>query len=107
MDRLKSARQATSGRIEGIGAVPLTSTTSSFFGLGRFFSRSKSSSGAGALSDEGLAEAQAMIWGQNGKFSWDEVEGVDVQWSASGNTPGDGEKGQDGLKDVREWLSRL
>jgi hypothetical protein len=33
MDRLKSARGTTSGRIEGISQVPLASTPSSFFGI--------------------------------------------------------------------------
>ena len=60
-----------------------------------------------------MDEAELMVWGQNGRFKWEEIEGVDVQWAASGMTvqaPGKPEEkqgGVDGLKDVRNWLSDL
>ena len=110
MDRLKSARGTTSGRIEGIDAVPLTSTSSSFFGLGRFFRSGRAGSKPTVLSEEGMDEAELMVWGQNGRFKWEEIEGVDVQWAASGmavQAPGKTEGKQDGLEDVRNWLSDL
>lgn len=112
MDRLKSARGTTSGRIEGISQVPLASTPSSFFGIRlnlNPFSRrgAAGSSKPTVLSEEGMDEAEMMVWGQTGRFSWDEVEGVDVQWAASGMTSAAASAGNDGLEDVRRWLADL
>jgi signal recognition particle receptor subunit beta len=108
MDRLKSARGTTSGRIEGISQVPLASTPSSFFGIRlnlNPFSRrgAAGSSKPTVVSEEGMDEAES----QTGRFSWDEVEGVDVQWAASGMTSAAASAGNDGLEDVRRWLADL
>jgi hypothetical protein len=60
------------------------------------------------VSEEGMDEAEMMVWGQTGRFSWDEVEGVDVQWAASGMTSATASSGSDdGLEDVRRWLADL
>jgi len=59
-----------------------------------------------------------MVWGREGRFEWDHVEGVEVMWGASSVRPAVGgdvkpgvkgvdEEEKDGLEDVREWLRDL
>ncbi|ORY25713.1 signal recognition particle receptor beta subunit-domain-containing protein [Naematelia encephala] len=82
MDRLKAARGAggVGGRIEGIGKVAGT-------GSGGFWTRlfgGSASSGSAAVEGEGDVEDEALIWGGKGAWRWEDVEGVEVEWAASG-----------------------
>ena len=38
---------------------------------------------AGEADGEG-EEDESLIWGEKGGFRWEDVEGVDVEWAASG-----------------------
>ncbi|ORX39712.1 signal recognition particle receptor beta subunit-domain-containing protein [Kockovaella imperatae] len=113
MDRLKSARGTQSGKIEGMSRVP-SSTTS-------FWSRLFGGSNV-AVSSEGLEneDAEGLIWGGKGPFSWNDVEGVEVKWGCTAlggakssstaaemkmaKEESDEEKGPDGLDDLRDFL---
>jgi signal recognition particle receptor subunit beta len=75
MDRLKSARVSSGGRIEGISRVATTSLWSRLFGGGVVVPEE----------DTETEVDETLIWGsEKGSFRWEEVEGVDVQWGASG-----------------------
>lgn len=112
MDRLKSARGSTSGRIEGISSIP--SSTSSTWNPFKLLFGNKAVPKQLVLSEEGIEEAEAMIWGQPGRFKWEEVEGVTIDWAVSGlpemqasNKIGvqDSKRNEnDGLSEVRDWL---
>ena len=75
MDRLKAARGATGGKIEGMSRVA-GSSSGGFFG--RLFSSAPAEDGAEGEDDESL------VWGGRGAFQWADVEGVEVEWAASG-----------------------
>jgi signal recognition particle receptor subunit beta len=105
MDRLKSARSSSGGRIEGISSVS--------GGGGSWWSRLFGSQNAGVASEgEAEVEDENLIWGGKGEFRWEDIEGVEVQWGCSGLgmvdlksrvERGDVDSG-DGLKDIREFL---
>lgn len=116
MDRLKSARSTVGGKIEGMDAVPSGSSSSfvssilEFFGYGHS-PRMQVPSMLGNQTEE---EAQMMIWGQHGRFKWEEIEGVDIEWAVSGMGADEAEeaaeeesisRNKDGLKEVRRWLA--
>ncbi|WVQ98487.1 hypothetical protein IAU59_005613 [Kwoniella sp. CBS 9459] len=81
MDRLKTSRESTGGKIEGMSRVTGGSSTGFFgrlFGLG--------GSGAvvpGGEDDEDEVD-ESLIWGGKGPFRWEDVEGVEIEWGASG-----------------------
>ena len=75
MDRLKSARGGSGGRIEGIGEIQSGST--SFWS--RLFGKSTASSDGGEDKED-----EALIWGGKGSFKWEDIEGVDVSWGSCG-----------------------
>jgi signal recognition particle receptor subunit beta len=104
MERLKSARGTTGGKIEGIDAVPSSSSSGL---LSRFFGTSSSSGEKPTvISEQGMEEAELMLWGQSGRFSWDEIEGVDVDWAVSG-LGNASDAVEDGLEELKDWLSEL
>ncbi|WVR05029.1 hypothetical protein IAU60_002041 [Kwoniella sp. DSM 27419] len=105
MDRLKSSREASGGKIEGMGRVAGGSSAG-------FFGRLFGSSGAGVseTADEG-EEDEGLIWGGKGPFRWEDVEGVEVEWGASGlgvptrDKAGEGDKQQgNGLDQVKRFI---
>ena len=124
MDKLKSSRGTSSGRIESIERVPTSSSSTSGILTRIFpflFSSPTSSAGAAGQDDDdstSTEEAEMMVWGREGRFEWDHVEGVEVMWGASSVRPAVGgdvkpgmkgveEEERDGLEDVREWLRDL
>lgn len=82
MDRLKGARGAAGGRIEGMGRVA--------GGGGGWWARlfvwgSGGGAGAEAGADEQEQdEDETLLWGGKGPFRWEEVEGLEIEWGASG-----------------------
>lgn len=117
MERLKASRGSTSGRIESISSIASAGSAPSLLNLFGLLSFNKrQSSGPVVLSEEGLEEAESMIWGQVGKFKWEEVDGVEVEWGVSGlaelqvgqkgvgSAKAEVGEGDDGLNEVREWL---
>ncbi|KIR69809.1 signal recognition particle receptor subunit beta [Cryptococcus deuterogattii CA1014] len=76
MDRLKSTRGGTGGKIEGIGKVAGTS--------GGFFSNLFGGRAGDAGGEDEGDEDESLIWGGKGPFKWEDVEGVEVEWGASG-----------------------
>ncbi|WVO21830.1 uncharacterized protein IAS62_003144 [Cryptococcus decagattii] len=76
MDRLKSTRGETGGKIEGIGKVAGTS--------GGFFSNLFGGRAGDAGGEDEGDEDESLIWGGKGPFKWEDVEGVEVEWGASG-----------------------
>ncbi|TYJ54753.1 hypothetical protein B9479_004601 [Cryptococcus floricola] len=99
MDRLKSTRASTGGRIEGMSRVAGSST--GFFA--RIFG---SGGGASGAEGEGEEDDESLVWGGKGPFRWEDVEGVEVEWAASGlGVPkeGDVEEGN-GLDELKAFL---
>lgn len=101
MERLKTARGAggVGGRIQGMSKVQ---TRQGFWA--RLFGSSKAEAEAEDGEDEGL------IWGGQGPWSWDDIEGVEVVWGASGlgETKPIGEEGAEGdLGEVKDFLWEL
>jgi signal recognition particle receptor subunit beta len=72
MDRLKSARWASGGRIEGMGRV---ATQRGWWA--RLF-------GSAEPVAENTEDEEALVWGGPGAWNWDDVEGVDVEWGVTG-----------------------
>ncbi|WWD15760.1 hypothetical protein CI109_100182 [Kwoniella shandongensis] len=110
MDRLKSARGGSGGKIEGMGKVA-GSTSGSWFS--RLFGGG-SSGGVSVSEGEGEGEEdEALVWGGKGAFRWEDVEGIDIEWAASGlgAVRGEKEKGDveegNGLDEVRRFLWEL
>jgi len=103
MDRLKAARGSTGGKIEGMGKVAGTSSGGFF---GKLF--------GGAPAEEGGEgeEDETLIWGGRGPFKWEDVEGVDIEWAASGlgmvkmgkEAFGKEVEEGDGLNDLKRFL---
>ena len=103
MDRLKGARGSTGGKIEGMGKVPGASTGGFF---GKLF-------GGAPVEDGGEGEEdETLIWGGRGPFKWEDVEGVDIEWAASGlgmvkmgkEVSGQEAEEGDGLDDLKRFL---
>ncbi|WWC61303.1 uncharacterized protein I303_103884 [Kwoniella dejecticola CBS 10117] len=79
MDRLKAARGGSGGKIESMGKVTGGSSSSGFFA--RLFG----GAGAGlAEGEEGEGEDESLIWGGKGPFDWNDVEGLEVSFGATG-----------------------
>lgn len=107
MDRLKSARGGSGGKIEGMGKVSGSSS-------GGWFSRlfGAGSSGVGVSEGEGEGEEdESLVWGGKGAFRWEDVEGIEIEWAASGlGAVKGGEKEKvdvdegNGLDEVRRFL---
>lgn len=96
MDRLKSARSASGGRIEGMGRV---ATQQSWWA--KLF-------GTPEPVAENTEDEEALVWGGAGAWSWDDVEGVEVEWGVTGlGAPAklteEGEQG-DGMQDLTDFL---
>ncbi|GMK57884.1 hypothetical protein CspeluHIS016_0407180 [Cutaneotrichosporon spelunceum] len=96
MDRLKSARSASGGRIEGMGRV---ATQRGWWA--RLF-------GAPEPVAENTEDEEALVWGGLGAWNWDDIEGVDVEWGVTGlggskSLTGECEQG-DGLQDLTDFL---
>ncbi|ODN89184.1 signal recognition particle receptor subunit beta [Cryptococcus wingfieldii CBS 7118] len=99
MDRLKSTRASTGGRIEGMSKVAGSST--GFFA--RIFG---SGGGGGGAEGEGEEDDESLVWGGKGPFRWEDVEGVEVEWAASGlgvRKEGDVSEGN-GLDELKAFL---
>jgi signal recognition particle receptor subunit beta len=110
MDRLKSARASTSGRIEGMSKV--ASSSSSWWK--RLFGGSTA-----PIGDEDEGDDEGLIWGGQGPFKWEDIDGVEVEWGCSAlgmvkvgkDAMSSGkdtavEEG-DGLDDVKKFLSEI
>ncbi|WVW83319.1 hypothetical protein I302_105338 [Kwoniella bestiolae CBS 10118] len=104
MDRLKATRtkSGAGGKIESMGKVAGTSSSGFFarlFGAG---------SGGVGVEGEDEGEDESLIWGGKGGFSWDDVEGVEVSFGASGLGPvglkEETEAGGNGLDEVRNFI---
>lgn len=98
MDRLKSARGGSGGRIEGMSKVQTSRG---------FWSRLFGAARAGEVAAEG-EDDEAMIWGGPGSFRWEDIEGVDISWGVSGIGPSNSlvansEKGN-GLHELEDFL---
>lgn len=100
MDRLKQARAATGGRIEGIGRVQSSG--------GSFWKRLFGGGAVGAADEADAEEDEGLVWGGKGPFRWEDIEGVEIEWAASalGPSKATGEEGT-GLDEVREWLGSV
>ncbi|KAK6902740.1 signal recognition particle receptor subunit beta [Kwoniella mangroviensis CBS 8886] len=103
MDRLKATRtkSGAGGKIESMGKVAGTSSSGFFaklFGGG--------TSGVG-LEGEDEGEDESLIWGGKGGFSWDDVEGVEITFGASGLGPVGAKKEEkegNGLNEVKSFI---
>lgn len=69
--------------------------------------------GAVAEADAEGDQDENLIWGGKGPFRWEEVEGVEVEWAASGlgtvavgkkRAAGDAEEEGDGLDGLKRFL---
>ncbi|WVQ78139.1 hypothetical protein IAT38_000220 [Cryptococcus sp. DSM 104549] len=76
MDRLKSARGGSGGKIEGMGRVAGTS--------GGWFSRLFGGGAAGVEVEGEGEDDEGLVWGGKEAFRWEDIEGVDIEWGASG-----------------------
>jgi len=103
MDRLKAARGSTGGKIEGMGKVAGTSN-------GGFFGKLFASA---PVEDAGEGEEdETLVWGGRGGFRWEDVEGVEIEWAASGlgmvkmgkEAVGQEVEQGDGLDDLKRFL---
>lgn len=83
MERLKAACGAggVGGRIEGMSGVASG---------GGFWSRLFG--GGNTEPDANAEDDEALIWGGNGPFRWEDVEGVEVDWAVTGLGPASSEK---------------
>lgn len=100
MDRLKAARSASAGRIEGMGRV---ATRRGWFS--RLFGS------AAEPVAENTEDEEALVWGGAGAWNWDDVEGVEVEWGVSAlgkpqALTAETEEG-DGLVDVSDFFMDL
>lgn len=108
MDRLKAARGAVGGRIEGMSRVA-TSGGGSWWS--RLFGGSSSAAAPTAGDDAEAEEDEALVWGGKGGFRWEDVEGVEIEWGASAlgslkdvaGSSGEGE----GLSELKEWVANI
>jgi signal recognition particle receptor subunit beta len=105
MDRLKSARGAVGGKIEGMGHVS--------GGGGGWWARLFGGSGASAEAAEGqeAEEDEGLVWGGQGGWRWEDIEGVEVEWAASAlgsikDIKAEGVAGE-GLDELKEFLWNL
>ncbi|WVQ71429.1 hypothetical protein IAR50_000966 [Cryptococcus sp. DSM 104548] len=101
MDRLKSTRASSGGRIEGMSRVAGSST-----GLwGRIFGSGSGANGGG-VEGEGEEDDESLVWGGKGPFKWEDVEGVEIEWGASGlGAPREGELEEgNGLDELKTFL---
>ncbi|KAK1924738.1 signal recognition particle receptor beta subunit-domain-containing protein [Papiliotrema laurentii] len=109
MDRLKSARSTTSGKIEGMGKVAGTGSSGL---VGKIFG-----GGAGGVAEDSVEgeEDETLIWGGRGPFKWEDVEGVEIEWAASGlgavqagrkveSTVTEETEAGDGLDDLKRFI---
>ncbi len=116
MDRLKSSRSTIGGKIESISSVSsgkqvgVVASLLRLFGIG---GREK-----GEVVDEVAEEdAEGLIWGDKGSFKWEDVEGVEIEWSVSSisadkknaavETDAEDVVENDGLNEIRSWLEEL
>ncbi|KAK8869965.1 hypothetical protein IAR55_000535 [Kwoniella newhampshirensis] len=106
MDRLKSARGGSGGKIEGMGKVAGGSSGNWF---SRLFGAGSGAVGVSEAEGEG-EEDEGLVWGGKGPFRWEDVEGVDIEWAASGlglvqgeKVKGEVEEGN-GLDEIRKFL---
>jgi signal recognition particle receptor subunit beta len=98
MDRLKSARGAVGGRIEGMGRVASSG--------GSWWSRLFGGGGGSVSEGEEVEEDEGLVWGAKGPWRWEDIEGVETEWAASGLgsiRDAKGEAGQ-GLDELKEFL---
>lgn len=97
MERLKTARGAggVGGRILGMSRVQTRQG---------FWARLFGSNQAETEGEE--AEDEALIWGGQGPWSWDDIEGVEVVWGASGigGATAIGAGGDGDLDEVNDFL---
>jgi signal recognition particle receptor subunit beta len=96
MDRLKSARGAVGGRIEGMGRVASSG--------GSWWSRLFGGGGGSVSEGEEVEEDEGLVWGTKGPWRWEDIEGVETEWAASGlgsirDAKGDAGQGLDELKE--------
>ncbi|KAJ9116933.1 hypothetical protein QFC22_004591 [Naganishia vaughanmartiniae] len=117
LSRAKSSRASRTGRIESIDAVPSSNSSFSLLGyLKRLFRLDPGvTPGAGVVGEKEeewkVEQAEDAMWGErNGTFRFEEVEGVDIEF-AVGSAVGRGADGkrseEDGLGELRDWLSEL
>ena len=107
MDRLKSSRGGSGGRIEGISKVASSG--------GSWFSRLFSRGITVVVEDDEDSVDEGLIWGEKGSFRWEDIGGVDIAWGVSGlgvvNIGRDGTLRDlpegDGLDEVKEFMISL
>lgn len=114
MDRLKSSRSTIGGKIESISSVSSGKQVGVVASLLRLFGIGGGEKGE--MVDEVAEEdAEGLIWGDKGSFKWEDVEGVEIEWSVSSisadkkNPEGENEAEdvEDGLDEIRSWLEGL
>ncbi|OCF35259.1 signal recognition particle receptor subunit beta [Kwoniella heveanensis CBS 569] len=110
MDRLKSSRESSGGKIEGMSRVS-GSSSSGFFGrLFGFGSGSGAAIGGSGGDDDEDDVDEGLVWGGKGPFTWEDVEGVEIEWAASGlGVPASGKNGEateegNGLDEVKRFV---
>ncbi|WVO16972.1 hypothetical protein L204_104658 [Cryptococcus depauperatus] len=103
MDRLKTTQGVSGGKVEGIDAVAASSSG--------FFSRLFSSSAASQQDEE---DDETLVWGGKGPFRWEDVEGVEIEWAASGLGAYKSEQNErerveegNGLDSLKEFLWKI
>ncbi|WWC85295.1 uncharacterized protein L201_000157 [Kwoniella dendrophila CBS 6074] len=106
MDKLKSSRGGSGGKIEGMSRVSGSSSGSFFSRL--FGSGSANTSVGLGEGDEEIDEN--LIWGGKGSFDWNDVEGVEISFGASGlgipsndNSQKEKEQGN-GLDEIKNFI---
>ncbi|WVF72454.1 hypothetical protein IAT40_007269 [Kwoniella sp. CBS 6097] len=108
MDRLKTSRESTGGKIEGMSRVS-GGSSSGFFGRLFGFGGSGAVAGGSGEDDEDEVD-ESLVWGGKGSFRWEDVEGVEIEWAASGlGVPASGKNGEakeegNGLDEVKRFI---
>ncbi|WWC69623.1 uncharacterized protein I206_103566 [Kwoniella pini CBS 10737] len=103
MDRMKSARGGSGGKIESMGKVSGGASAG-------FFARLFGSGGGAVEGEEGEGEDESLIWGGKGQFDWNDIEGLEISFGASGlGSVSEGkEKGErevgNGLDEVKSFI---
>lgn len=116
MNKLKSARGTSGGKIEGMSAVPVGSNGSLLGSVLASLGLGGSKSGGNGrrkviLGEDGEEDIEGLIWGTEGTFKWEDVDGVEISWAASELKPDgkeeEGEKSYQGLEQLVDWLEEL
>ncbi|KAJ9113961.1 hypothetical protein QFC19_000157 [Naganishia cerealis] len=117
LTRAKSSRASSTGRIEGIDAVPSGTVSTSLLGYVKRLLRLGTGAAVGqageaerdAKEEEWRVEqAEDAMWGErNGSFKFSDVDGVDIQFAVGSAMGGKGLESQDGLTELKDWLSEL